>query len=292
MDRINTYALYELAGSIRPIGYVYQDMVPDDLFRMVSRAMLAVEPFLSSDPPYQLSLSHGALKTLYEALNDLRIISYDQSRYGASREVKLGAVTTQELIPAWKVLDARNALSAFETLLSAECAREPSFRAPKRGIYDSDDLVNSASMAVPAALRAMLPDKAISDMESAGRCLAFGLFTASGFHLCRAVEALIEVYYQRFCGKAGTLRSWHDYIKALEAQAQVSAPPVPGLATIEYLKQMKDSDRNPISHPRVILDEAEACILFASGQSLIGRMLQELSALGPTSVAATNASAP
>ena len=85
-------------------------------------------------------------------------------------------------------------------------------------------LVNAANKAVPEPLRSNLPDKAVDDLVSAGRCLAFGLFTAAGFHTCRVVEAVLEMYYQRFCMKSGTLRSWNDYINELEPKVASAAP--------------------------------------------------------------------
>ena len=42
---------------------------------------------------------------------------------------------------------------------------------------------------------------------------------------------------------------------------------------------MKDDYRNPVAHPRVVLEEADARMLFANGESLIIAMAQDLQRL-------------
>jgi hypothetical protein len=68
----------------------------------------------------------------------------------------------------------------------------------------------------PPEVLGHIPQKTRDDWIAAGQCLAFYLLSASGFHVARAVEGTLEVYYQLFCGRPGqTLHGWRDYHQAL-----------------------------------------------------------------------------
>jgi hypothetical protein len=148
---------------------------------------------------------------------------------------------------------------------------------PRRGIYWTPALVDSADETFPNDLLPFIPQKARDDWKSAGRCLAFSLLSASGFHVARAVEACLESYYGLFSGKPGaTLHGWHEYITCLQKIAETKPTPCPLAKTLIELDQMREDYRNPIVHPRVVLSEGDARMLFANGESLIIAMAQEL----------------
>jgi hypothetical protein len=87
----------------------------------------------------------------------------------------------------------------------------------------------------------------------------------------------MENYYQLFSGKAGkTLRSWDDYHKELAKVVAAKPTPCPEEKTLIEFDQMRIDYRNPIVHPRVILTEADARILFNNGESLIIAMASEI----------------
>jgi hypothetical protein len=88
---------------------------------------------------------------------------------------------------------------------------------------------------------------------------------------------MVEAYYQQFSGKPGTtLVSWGEYIKELGALRKSGQTPAPSEKAVAELQQMKDDYRNPIMHPRVVLTESDARIVFNNGESLIIVMAQEL----------------
>lgn len=172
----------------------------------------------------------------------------------------------------WKtVIDL---LEKFETVFAEDMRENATYYVPRRGIYFTKALVDAADESFPAEITQHIPEKARAEWRSAGRCLAFNLLSASGFHVARAVEAMLEVYYQYFCGKGPdeTLNGWHDYIVALEKAA--GAVP-PGAKTLAELRQMKDDFRNPVVHPRIVLSESDARMLFNNGESLIIAMAQD-----------------
>jgi hypothetical protein len=108
------------------------------------------------------------------------------------------------------------------------------------------------------------------------------LFTASGYHACRALEAVIEDYYRLFCRTEGAKKSWWEYIDALEKMA-ASAPegePRPQPRTMVYLSQTKDAFRNGLMHPRYVLNDLEAETFFTSVKVAMTAMALEMKAAG------------
>jgi hypothetical protein len=158
-------------------------------------------------------------------------------------------------------------------------AQATTYFVPSRGIYSTTALIDTADQSFPPDIRGHVPDKAKADWCSAGRCLAFSLLTATGFHVARAVEATLEVYYQLYTAKTSTLNGWHDYIQALEGVIKNGASPAPSEKILAELRQMKDDYRNPVMHPRVVLTESDARILFNNGESLIIAMAEEIKAI-------------
>jgi hypothetical protein len=168
-------------------------------------------------------------------------------------------------------------LEKFETLLSTEMGEATTYFVPPRGIYSTAALIDFADKSFPGEIASYVPEKAKTDWRAAGRCLAFNLFSSSGFHVARAVEAAMESYYQLFSGKPGkTLRSWDDYHKELQKIKQGNPTPSPEEKTLVEFDQMRQDFRNPIVHPRVTLEEADARILFNNGESLIIAMAGEI----------------
>src|SRR5262249_30968260 len=153
----------------------------------------------------------------------------------------------------------RTVLETFEHVFSAEMQQAATYYVPQRGIFSTPSLVDTADESFPAAILPHLPQKTRDDWKAAGRCLAFNLLSASGFHVARAVEGTLELYYQLHSSKPGaTLNGWHDYIKELEKIAKAGGTPAPTEKTLLELQQMKDDYRNPIMHPRVVLEESDA----------------------------------
>lgn len=168
-------------------------------------------------------------------------------------------------------------LRTFETNLAAEFREAPTYYVPKRGAYDTVALVDHAERILEPNLHTEMGSKAVAEFQAAGRCFAFGLPTATGFHVCRAVEAVLESYYMLFSGKTKTLHGWQSYINALQKITHDSnAKAKPQERTLHDLTHLKDSSRNPIMHPRVILDDVDADILLSEGKNVMIQMALEI----------------
>ena len=259
-----------------------------EAFWGVSSLKATVEGLLRGDP-IALRVSRPSAQALLEAVNGIVIRHFTRQTDGGAPEWKFPEPTDLPVQP-WEWDFTKKALETFQTIFAEEMREAAVYRVPDRGIFDTAKLVDAADATFPAELAYVVPEKTKQDWCAAGRCLAFNLLSASGFHVARAVEGAIEAYYQSAYGiattdKKATLNSWGDYLKALEEAKDAKpakGPLVPSEKVIAEIRQMKDDYRNPIAHPRIVLSEPDARMLFANGESLIIAMAQEIKAANPT----------
>jgi hypothetical protein len=171
----------------------------------------------------------------------------------------------QSLTPA-EVDDFNGAIADFLAAAQQELSRAPIFFVTQKGVYDTGTLINNAA-AVYDDLRPTIPSDAIDDTNQAGRCLAFTLPTAAGFHIARATEAVM-LKYMAACEcppLKESQRNWGKYIDALKEKNADAA-------VLHHLTQLKDLHRNPLIHPEVTLTMQEANSLWSMCTSVIQAM--------------------
>jgi hypothetical protein len=118
---------------------------------------------------------------------------------------------------------------------------------------------------------ATLSETLKADIREGGRCLAFELPTASGFHTMRAAEAvLLDLRRAAGCaaGPQGGDRTWGAHLTALKGKIDAKLH--------HHLDGIKELHRNPVAHPEVTLTEEEAISLFNAGTDAIRLMLKEI----------------
>lgn len=270
LEKVNSYAFYEMARDLGRLYAVGDSATANEAFFPIINAHSRMLQVVNEGKPIPLGVCRPTAMAVLNAVKDLFDVYFVDDGQGG-RKFEMPSETVA--FPVWKLSLYRSALDSFETVFSAEMGEAATYFVPRKGIYFTPALVDMADESFPPELRGSIPDKTKADWRSAGRCLAFSLWSASGFHAARALEGILEVYYQVFTGKTGTQNGWYDYIKALEG---VTGPPAPSAKILAGIKQMKDDYRNPLMHPRVVLDEAEARILFAGGESLIMGMASEI----------------
>lgn len=271
MERINQFAFYELAKALQPLRTRKGDVPPVAAIMELVGAQSEIKLLLDGKP-MPLGVSRASAHALAADIDDvLNAFCFKMDAAGKPRFPE----TTDAPIPTWRWQYLLKHLETFETVFSEEMREATTYFVPRRGIFHTPALVDAADQSFPLDIRGHIPSKSIDDWRSAGRCLAFNLLSASGFHVARAVEGTIEAYYQLFTNKPGkTLKSWNDYLKELEAIHSQSPSPEP--RTLAEIRQMKDDFRNPLMHPRVVLSESDARMLFNNGESLIIAMAQEI----------------
>jgi hypothetical protein len=101
--------------------------------------------------------------------------------------------------------------------VSAELAIMPVYLIDQKGAYDTDRLVVSGELLFPVELSNKVPDS-IEDIRQATKCLAFELPSACGFHLHRASEAILRIYFDSLTNSAPRPKSRNigDYLNELD----------------------------------------------------------------------------
>jgi hypothetical protein len=276
VERVNHYPLYELGKTLRHlIDVVSGDSIQARRLRYPLRSAIEAIDTLIGGSLFPLGISKGAAIELRKELQWIYDNNFVEIRDGrrVSRMPESSAT-----VESWEVAGINRALAKFETIFSTEMGDLATYFVPQRGIYSTAALIDSADQSFPPEIMGHVPEKARADWKAAGRCLAFNLLSATGFHVARAVDATLEVYYQTFTGNSGTLNGWADYFKALNKVIATGASPAPTEKTLTELAQMKDDYRNPLVHPRVTLTEVDARMLFNNGESAIIAMAAEIKA--------------
>jgi hypothetical protein len=278
LERINPFSFYDFGKEINAVLSLSGETVPTrDAFWPLWRARNVIQKLIAGDP-IPIGISATKAKEILDRINYIMDDRFQTKNEKGEPQLRFPE-DNDPPIAAWAINWIRTTISEFETVFAEEMRETATYFVPRRGIYYTPALVDSAEQTFPKDLLPFIPDKAKADWKAAGRCLAFNLLSASGFHVARAVEACLESYYGLFSGKPGdTLRSWYDYIKALKGIAEKKPTPCPLEKTLVELDQMREDYRNPIVHPRVVLSEGDARMLFANGESLIIAMAQELAA--------------
>lgn len=177
----------------------------------------------------------------------------------------------------WQLSELRSLIEMFEHQFSAELKKTAAYAVPRRGIFDTEKLVDHAERHFSQAVLAVIGEMSITEFKASGRCLAFGLFSASGYHAMRATESVLRKYYDLFKGKPdreltmGQMASQLDELARSEKESKRPAP-----RTASALKDIASFDRNPVMHPTAVLDEEDALSLFSRAQGAIIDMAREL----------------
>jgi hypothetical protein len=250
LEPMNLWALYGIGADIRPVGTLSAEGRIADNLRVIYSASFALE-YLLDELGLPLEQCRGSASTLKASLASL---------IDANPEETIGAERNREI---------RENLKAFETIFRNELPFVPAYCVTPKSILSTPKLVNAADEMFTEAIRSRLPPKAVNDIRSAGRCLAFNLPTAVGFHILRALEAIAVDYVVRASGSKPTKRDLGEYIRLLAnngAHADVTFS----------IDQIRKLYRNPLMHPEDELDSEEAVDLFLLCRSAINTTIRDM----------------
>lgn len=270
MHRVNEYRFYELGQKIRAISDIKNDSDYGDVWIALWEARDALNKLRQDVVAVRVSL--GVVERLIRAIT--AIVPADVKE---ATSKMLGAEGSPPMTVGWPYYELNEALAQFEPVLAAECSALDTYVVSQKRGYSTPDLIDRCEVMVGADTLAVIGAHTIADIRAAGRCLAFDTPTAAGFHILRAVEAAMALYYTHLTGKQITKRNrnWGAYLKALEEASNVN-PKVVGALT-----HIKDNYRNPITHPEDTLSESEAIMLFGLCLSVIELMAEALRSLPP-----------
>lgn len=171
----------------------------------------------------------------------------------------------------------------FETVLCEELAMVSAYSVSKKGAYSTPDLIDTAENVFPVSVLETLNGEIIREVREAGKCLAFDIPTASGFHMLRATEGVLHEYYLVVCKpkKKDKLDNWGAYIAALykltQSESRIGDKTKNHIKKVlALLQQIKNADRNQIMHLEVVLDNDQAFVLFEITKGAIVAMAEKL----------------
>lgn len=256
MIRITLFYQYRLASSLRPLSGLQAGATLKDSWYTLYNAETALTGLLSD------LVIGPALRMSVQSINALiRAVKKLTSDTNQSR--------TLDLMDIYSV---QSALTNFETVFGAELEVADVYLVIKKRGYDTLTLINKAENLFPPKLVNKVPE-AVLDIQQAGKCIAFELPTAAGFHLHRANELVLHRYYDAVTGgePRPKNRNIGGYLNALDKHG------VGDEKVKSALRDLKDLHRNPLIHPEDTLESIDDAIaLLGSIQAVVVHMLKEI----------------
>lgn len=164
----------------------------------------------------------------------------------------------------------RDEMGTLRTTLEAEAGLNIAFITTEKRI-DVKKLLNDVGSLMSPGVFGQLPAMAKDDLQSAGRCIAFELPTASAFHVLRATEDVLRHFYVCVIRQNRVKNpTWGTMIQ----QMRKKKTNAPDSRVLDVLDRIRDNFRNPTAHPDSVYDIHEAQDLFLACAEAIGRMVK------------------
>ena len=253
MDSVNLWGFYAIGGSIRRIVSITSDMTLAEAHLILAEAEAALNFLLYDKCMVPLTECRGAGNDLWVQITENIKRAQESPSEQVGNPVHL----------------LHKQLEAFDIILRNTCGFVPAYHVSPKGILSTQKLVNSAEEMFSSEVLSHLSKVATEDIKSAGRCLAFNLPTSVGFHIIRALEAVVVDYIVKKTGtrpKRRELAEYVDILKKQEASEDV----------VFVIDQIRRLHRNPLMHPEDILTPDEAMDLFLLCRSAINSTISDM----------------
>lgn len=139
--------------------------------------------------------------------------------------------------------------------------------------YSIEKLTERISDLFAPQVYSSLPEIARYDISHSGKCILFEVPTAAAFHILRASESVVKIYYKKYLRRSSQGKTWGQLIGEL---INKNKGKLPNPITLNQLKHIKDSFRNPTQHPEKIYNIDEVQDLFNICVDVINRMTLEI----------------
>lgn len=273
MQHLNPYRFYELAAKLHALFTDTGQNRVTEMFAPLAEAQAILDAWIKGNI-YPLDTSKRDATRLLNKIGNLFNKYYiDQTTKQLSRP------TGEDCFDAHEIAMLRAMVEKFEHALAAEMTHAPTYVAKKRGIYSTYDLIENAYECFSAELRDVIPEAALKEFDIAGRALAFGLGTAAGVHMLRAIELVLKKYYELFSGTTVTKseRSYSIYLKKLASMAEEEGTMArPDKRLLQMLAQIKEHYRNPLTNPDSSITIEQATSLFGLATAAITLMSEQI----------------
>jgi hypothetical protein len=269
----NLIALFNLGHFVGPLRYEVRKpgLTPSaSPFHQICAAMLVELENMRNGKPLPFRTTLNAVTRLKNAIDSI----YAECRLDRQKfDTPLDRLHVREI---------EISLSALETHLKEELDAMPIWLVTARRAYSIDILISSGEDVLEKTDAVQLSPKTAYDLRQAGRCVAFDLPTAVGFHSVRAVEAVARGYHTIIVGTRlsddiplgpliNALRTARD--AQLRART-ISKDDLLNIA-IDFLNRLNNVYRKPLTHPDMVLDLPRAMTVFDSSKCAIELMLED-----------------
>ncbi|MBK8851805.1 MAG: hypothetical protein IPN73_16875 [Saprospiraceae bacterium] len=139
--------------------------------------------------------------------------------------------------------------------------------------YDVEKLLDKIEKIFSPNVFDSLPAMAKYDFSEAGKCIAFERATAAAFHILRATEVIVRLYYQKYLRKKPEGKTWGQLLNELKNK---NTGKQPNAIVLNHLVNIKDSFRNPTQHPDKFYDIYEAQDLLSVCIDVVNKMMVEI----------------
>jgi hypothetical protein len=274
------YELYSL-GRLHRLFSLEDDQLKVDQTYNLIQSFFVLQQFIEAPQnPLFLPASVKAARELRDTIDPI----YKDSMAAKMGDDPAQAVAKFDLLEASGI---KRRLTEFQTLLSHELGKLPVYIVERTGIYEVDDLINHADTHLLEATLQIVDNQVKDDFKAAGRCLAFDLFTACGFHSVRALEAMARIQYKKFTGKdaqemekplGGIANDLRDIADDKGGNPRKPLPKdAPLRLLINNYDRMNNIYRKPLAHPEMILktrdDARKVFELAAASISMIADLM-------------------
>ena len=276
MQHLNPYQFYELASKLYALFAGSGAPCAGAMFGPLTEAQTLLDSWIKGDV-YPLDTSKADAVRLLNKIGSLFNKYYIDP---SSKTIRVQAGEDLR-IDSHELAHLQALTEKFEHAFAAEMTHAPSYYATKRGIYSTYDLIERASDCFGGAMRDYIPDAAMREFDVAGRSLAFGLGTAAGVHLLRAIELVLKGYYELFSGTlvSKNERSYSIYLKKLHTLSEDENNACrPDKRLLQMLAQIKEHYRNPLTSPDYSISLEQATSLFALATAAITLMTEQMMA--------------
>lgn len=275
---IDQYPIYELGAALQRLKWACSSGN--------APALDQVQAFWTAGEELKKLLESGAVEIAFSRQSATLMLSYiNNVMAGFYQSSK--PLDQLEPVPTYELMHVRSQIDIFEHQFSAELAKLAVYAVPAQGIFSTERLVDNADLHIHESVRERVPSFARKEYRQAGRCLAFRLFSASGFHSARAVENVLRGYYEAFLGSPKKddlgLGLMASHLNEM-IEKKVAAKRLPKENTVRHLRDFARLDRNPLVHKAVELEEVDAVTLFNSALGVIVEMTKELVSLDQSPV--------
>jgi len=261
MFRMSLSYFVRIGEAIQPLREISQTTTNSEAFMHVSVALSTINELLSN-AIVNRDLIRASVIPAQELQSTLANFT-EQIDWNESATEAIG------VLPYLKI---SNALNHFYSVFSSELGTANAYLVTNKGAYDPVKLISSGESLFPIDLLSKVPN-ASYDAKEIGRCLAFELATACGFHTTRLLESVIRAYWDVVAKGEDRPKNPNlgVYIREFEKLEFAGKREV-----ISTLQIIKDVHRNPLIHPENNLSVTQAISFIAIANSAISYMLEHI----------------